>query len=373
MGDGAFDSGVVLAALTRYPQLHAGGARVAVVGGFVRDTLLGRDPHEVDLVVEGDAAALARSLGGEVVVHEPFGTATTIGLGWRVDVATARRERYPAPGALPEVAPASIEEDLARRDFTVNAIAVMLAGGELLAADHALDDLSAGVLRVLHDGSFNDDPTRLVRLARYAERLRFAVDPVTADLAARAGFATLSGARLGGELRLALAEPDPVAVLARLADKLPLAVERSLAREALALAPPESDRAMLLLGMLSSEESWLGGLELTARELEVALACRRASVPAEVTPSALWRAWRGVPIEAVAVAGARGGVDAAKRWIGELRHVRLEIGGDDLIAAGIAEGPQIGRRLERALVAKLDGELTGGREAELAFAVAAQG
>jgi tRNA nucleotidyltransferase (CCA-adding enzyme) len=369
MGGGAFDSGVVLAALARYPPLRAGGARVAVVGGFVRDTLLGRDPHEVDLVVEGDAAALARSLGGEVVVHEPFGTATATGPGWRVDVAMARRERYPAPGALPEVAAASIEDDLARRDFTVNAIAVTLSGGELLAADHALDDLSGGVLRVLHERSFIDDPTRLVRLARYAERLRFAADPATESLAAQAGFATLSGARLGGELRLALAEPDPVAVLARLADKLPLAVEPEFAREALALAPAESDRAMLLLGMLSREEAWLSGLELTARELEVALACRHARVPAEVTPSALWRAWRGVPIEAVAVAGARGGVDAAKRWIGELRQVRLEIGGDDLIAAGIAEGPEIGRRLERTLVAKLDGELSGGHEAELAFAL----
>jgi tRNA nucleotidyltransferase (CCA-adding enzyme) len=369
MGDGAFDSGAVLAALARYPPLPARGARVAVVGGFVRDIWLGRDPRELDLVVEGDAAALARSLGGEVVVHEPFGTATATGAGWRVDVAMARSERYPAPGALPQVAPATIEDDLARRDFTVNAIAVTLVGGELLAADGALDDLSRGALSVLHERSFVDDPTRLLRLARYAERLGFAVEPRTASLAAHASVATLSGARLGGELRLALTEPDPVAVLARLADKLPLAIDRSLAEDALALAPPESDRAMLLLGVMSSEEAWLEDLELTTREHEVAIACLRAGVPAEVTPSALWRAWRGVPIEAVAVAGARGGGDAARRWIDDLRHVRLEIGGDELIAAGISEGPQIGRRLERTLAAKLDGELTGGREAELAYAL----
>ena len=126
----------------------------------------------------------------------------------------ARRERYPAPGALPEVEPASLAEDLGRRDFTVNALAVTLGDGELIAVPGALEDLAAGTLRVLHDASFIDDPTRLIRLARYAERLSFAVDPHTAALARAAGFATLSGGRLGGELRLALAEPDPVAVLA---------------------------------------------------------------------------------------------------------------------------------------------------------------
>jgi tRNA nucleotidyltransferase (CCA-adding enzyme) len=343
---------------------------VAVVGGFVRDVWLGREPRELDLVVEGDAAAIARSLGGDVVVHEPFGTATATGPGWRIDLAMARRERYPSPGALPEVEPASIEEDLARRDFTVNAIAVTLIDGELLAAAQALEDLSAGALRVLHERSFIDDPTRLLRLARYAERLGFEVEPWTVGLAEQASLETLSGGRLGGELRLALAEPDPVAVLARLADKLPLAIERTLAESALALAPAESDRAMLVLGLLSSQERWLAELELTAHEHAVALACHRASVPDDVRPSALWRAWHGAPVEAVAAAGARGAREAARRWIEELRHVRLQIGGDELLAAGIPEGPQIGRLLQQTLDAKLDGELTGGPEEELAHALA---
>lgn len=369
MGAGTFDPGAVLAALARYPRLPSASARIAVVGGFVRDIWLGREPRELDLVVEGDAVAVARSLGGEIVVHEPFGTATASGSGWRVDLAMARRERYPAPGALPEVEPASIEEDLARRDFTVNAIAVTLNGGELLAVDGALADLAGESLRVLHERSFVDDPTRLLRLARYAERLGFAVEPWTAGLADEASLGTLSGGRLGGELRLALAENDPVAVLARVAGKLPLAIDRRLAQAALALAPPESDRAMLLLGLLSVEDAWLAELELTAREHAVALACRRAGAAANAPPSALWRAWHGVPIEAVAVSGARGDAGAARRWIEELRHVALEIGGDELIAAGIAEGPQIGLRLERTLAAKLDGELSGGRAAELAYAL----
>jgi tRNA nucleotidyltransferase (CCA-adding enzyme) len=373
MGQGVFDPGAVLAALAGYPPLPLGDTRIAVVGGFVRDVWLGREPRELDLVVEGDAAEVARSLGGEVVVHEPFGTATATGAGWRVDLAMARRERYLAPGALPEVEPASVEEDLARRDFTVNAIAVTISDGDLLSAAHALEDLRSGALRVLHERSFIDDPTRLLRLARYAQRLGFAVEPRTAQLAGEAPIATLSGGRLGGELRLVLAEPDPLAVLARLTDKLPIEIDRPLVQRALALAPPESDRAMLLLGTLTTEEAWLGGLELTAREHEVALACRHAQVPADTTPSALWRAWRATPVEAVAVAGAQGAANAAARWIEELRHVRLEIGGDDLIAAGLAEGSELGRRLERTLAAKLDGALAGGREGELAYALGEAG
>jgi tRNA nucleotidyltransferase (CCA-adding enzyme) len=371
--DRAFATSTVLAALAHYPPLSAAPERVAVVGGFVRDVWLGRQPRELDLVVEGDAAALARSLGGEVAVHDAFGTATASGAGWRVDLAMARRERYPAPGALPEVEPASIEEDLQRRDFTVNAIAVTVADGELLAVDDALEDLAAGRLRVLHERSFVDDPTRLLRLARYAERLGFEVEPRTAQLARDAGFQTLSGGRLGAELRLVLAEADPLAVLARVAGKLPITIDPPLVEAALGLAPPGSDRAMLVLGATASEVDWLDGLELTARERAVVLACHDERVPADTRPSALWRAWRGTPVEAVAVAGARGDGEAARRWIEELRHVRLEIGGDDLIAAGLSEGPEIGHRLERALAAKLDGELTAGRDEELRYAMGGGG
>jgi tRNA nucleotidyltransferase (CCA-adding enzyme) len=342
--------------------------RVAAVGGFVRDVWLERVPRELDLVLEGDAAALARSFGVDVTVHEPFGTATASADDWRIDVAMARRERYPMPGALPEVEPATIEEDLARRDFTVNAIAVTL-DGDVVAVPHALEDLAGGRLRVLHERSFIDDPSRLVRLARYAERLGFVVEPLTAALAEQATFETLSGARLGGELRLALAEPDPLAVLARVVDKLPLALDPAVVRTALELAPADADRAMIVLGASEGDEAWLGRIALTAREREVALACRHAEVPADTRPSALWRAWHRLPIEAVAVAGAREDPRPARDWIETLRHVRLEIGGNDLIAAGLGEGEEIGRRLERTLAAKLDGELAGGRNVELAFAL----
>ena len=158
-----------------------------VVGGAVRDALLGRVPRELDLVVEGDAVAVARRaaerVGGTLTVHERFGTATVRTGEFAFDLATARRERYPRPGALPEVElGATIAEDLARRDFSVNAMAVSLRDGARTDWPGAREDLDHGVLRVLHDRSFADDPTRMLRLVRYAARLGFAPDPRTAAL-----------------------------------------------------------------------------------------------------------------------------------------------------------------------------------------------
>ncbi len=158
-------------------------------------------------------------------------------------------------------------------------------------------------------------------------------------------------------------------VLARVADRLPLSLDRPLIEAALALAPKDSDRAMLVLGASGDDPAWFETLELTAREREVVLACTQAAVPADTRPSALWRAWRRTPVEAVALAGARTDREAARHWIEQLRHVRLEIGGDDLIGAGLSEGEEIGRRLDRTLAAKLDGEIAPDREAELRFAL----
>ena len=148
-----------------------------VVGGAVRDALLGQVPRELDLVVEGDAVPVARRaaerVGGALTVHERFGTATVLTDGFAFDLAGARRERYPRPGALPEVElGASIEEDLARRDFTVNAMAVPCSTATRTDWPGAREDLEAGVLRVLHDRSFVDDPTRMLRLVRYAAPAR---------------------------------------------------------------------------------------------------------------------------------------------------------------------------------------------------------
>lgn len=359
----------LLEALRRRPDgaalLEIAPPNAYLVGGTVRDLLLGREPRELDVVVEGDPTELLTALD-RVVLHDQFATASAMLAGGRVDVARARRERYRGPGALPDVEPASLAEDLLRRDFTINAIAMSLDSGELHPAPRALEDLAARRLRVFHDASFVDDPTRLIRLARYAERLGLEVEPRTAALAAQASFDALSGARLGDELRNALAEPDPVAVLRR----LPLGFDAELALRASELLPPDGDRGLLLLACCAALRPRLDTLELTVREraavahgYDAVQIARR--IGAASRPSQLYAALRGEPVEAIALAGALGEADGASRWLRELRHVRLEINGTDLLHAGVPQGPEIGERLARTLARKLDGELTGGREEEL--------
>ncbi len=356
----------------------AGMSGVHLVGGAVRDLLLGRVPPELDVAVEGDVGALAARLGAEDhVAHERFGTATVRAGDCRWDLARTRAETYARPGALPDVRAAGIEQDLARRDVTVNALALDLTGGELRAAPHAEEDLRAGRLRVLHDESFADDPTRLWRIARYAARLGFELEDRTAALARAAvaggALATVSASRIAAELRLALAEADPVAALeaaAGLGLAPWLAPDRALADRALALLPAGEGRRDLVvlaasLALLPDE------LELTAAERAIVAACLRAPAldGAPRAASQLARELRRLPVEAVALAGARGAGEPARRWLEELRHVRLRITGDDLVAAGVAEGPAIGRRLQAALDLRLDGELGAGREAELRAAL----
>jgi tRNA nucleotidyltransferase (CCA-adding enzyme) len=355
------------------------GDGVHLVGGAVRDLLLERAPRELDLVVEGDVDAAAARLGGEVKAHDRFGTALVRADGCRFDLVRARAERYAHPGALPDVRPGTLDEDLRRRDVTINAIALSL-GGELRAVTGALDDLREGVVRVLHDASFVDDPTRVWRVARYAARLGFAVEPHTRALAADADPSTVSGDRLGAELRLALREPDPPAAFEALRDLnesyLPEGFEpRPRALPAALELLPDDGRADLLTlaactaGMdAATLVRWLHAMGFTAQERELVVAASRfvtgAPLRAARTNAEIARAARGAPVEAVALAGG----ENARRWLGELRHVRLEIDGRDLLAAGIPEGPEIGARLQRALDRKLDGQIAG-RDEELAAAL----
>jgi tRNA nucleotidyltransferase (CCA-adding enzyme) len=378
------------AVLARVPALAGGAPLLAaarqaalpayLVGGAVRDIALGAAPRELDVAVDGDPSALVAALGGAATVHDRFGTACVdLDDGAAVDVARTRSETYSAPGALPDVAPAPIDDDLRRRDATVNAIAVDLRDGTLHAAPGALDDLAAGTLRVLHDRSFVDDPTRLWRFARYAVRLGFTVDKHTRALAAGADPSTVSGPRLGAELRLALREPDPVATLRAAGELNARLLPRGFApadgADALALLDGEGRADLVVLaastvGMDVSELlAWLNDLAFTAEDRDLVAVASRAStgtpLRAARTPSQIARAARGAPVEAVALAGG----DNARRWLHELRRVALHIDGRDLLAAGIAEGPEIGARLQRTLDRVLDGEISGTRDAELAAAL----
>ena len=369
--------------------LDAAGAAggVHLVGGAVRDLLLGRVPRELDVVVEGDVDALAAALGTVTATHERFGTVTVRDGDCRWDLAAARAEDYAHPGALPVVRAASIEEDLRRRDLTINAIALDLAGGELRCAGHAFDDLQARRLRVLHDASFRDDPTRLWRIARYAARLGFELEPHTARLAAEAvaGGAPerVSRARIGNELRLALCEPDPVAALehaVRLGLAPWLAPDRDRVEAALRLLPDGEGRADLVvlaaaLDVVAGDaDQRLAGLDFSAAERAVLRAAARAPAIASEALAArrasqLAHVLSGLPVEAVSLAGAGGAAEPVRRWLDELRHVALRIDGDDLLGAGVPRGPQIGRRLSATLDLLLDGELADDRAAQLATAL----
>jgi tRNA nucleotidyltransferase (CCA-adding enzyme) len=412
--DPAADGAKLLERLRRQPGgpellgLASGREDMELVGGAVRDLLLERTPRELDVVVAADAPALAqalaRRLGTEATVHERFGTAVVEWGDTRLDFATRRAESYPAPGALPQVRAGTPEEDLARRDFTVNAIAMALDGarpGELRAAPEALADLREGRLRVLHEESFVDDPTRLLRLARYRARLGFAVEERTAELARRALSAgaldTISGARIGAELRLALSEPSAPAVLAAM-DELGLLravhprvrFELPLAERALLLLPPDGGREALLLAVLvlplvvraddrpqAEARALLDRLEFPQGERDLALASAGAAprlleeLPRCTRPAQLYVTAAGSPVEGVALAGAlgAGADDGARRWLQDVRHVRLRIDGEDLLAAGVPEGAEIGRRLRATLLLRLDGQLQEGRAAELAAAL----
>jgi tRNA nucleotidyltransferase (CCA-adding enzyme) len=408
------------------PQLlQLAGARddVALVGGAVRDLMLGRNPRELDVVVGGDAEPLARELatilGANITLHDRFGTAVVEWEAGRVDIARRRAESYPAAGALPEVRPGTVDEDLRRRDFTVNALAVALGGpraGGLDAAEHALEDLEAGRLRVLHERSFEDDPTRLLRLARYRTRLGFELEPHTAQLAAdaiRAGaVASVSRARLGTELRLALGEADALDALATLDDLGVLAAlhprlrfDADLAGAALGLLAhaagedPQKRPDLLLLAVLlipmaiDLSEGWERDMYTLLNDLEFPAADRDRAIHDAIgievvayeldrteAPSQVYEAAAHVSAEGVALAGAWADLrsssgaasEAAREWLSQIRGVSLLISGEDLLAAGIPEGPQIGLRLEAVLLRKLDGELADGREAELDAAVKAR-
>jgi tRNA nucleotidyltransferase (CCA-adding enzyme) len=352
---------------TAYPELEtvreACAEPVYLVGGAVRDLLLGRGRADIDLVVVGDAAALATKLGAEVIEHERFATAKARLDGHEVDVASARAESYPRPGALPEVEPASgVEADLARRDFTINAMAIPLRGEPQLVDPHGgRSDLEAGLLRVLHPRSLADDPTRALRAARYAARFGFEPEPETAALLRGADLDTVSADRRRSELLRLAAEPragDGFALLAEwgLVEPRPGGIELSRRASELLVSPPWDEVAPRERTVLAAALGPAGG--------EEELAAARPRRPSEGVSLARGRH----PVE-LALARALG-AEWLDRYLLEWRSVELEIDGDDLIAAGIPQGPAVGRGLAEALRRKLDGEVDG-REAELDAALAA--
>jgi len=380
----------------------ADGRAVYLVGGTVRDILLREPGFDVDLAIEGDGQAfaedLARELGGRAQPHDAFGTAVVeYGDGEHVDVVTARRERYDAPAVLPTVEPSTIQDDLFRRDFAINAMAVELTGdaaGRLVDPFEGRRDLDAKTIRVLHDGSFVDDPTRIFRALRYASRYGFELDEHTAQLAREAVQSGLVGrlspARLRDELVLLLDEPRADRSVARLGE---LGADRAIHPE---LAADEAARTLFerlrelrdryglgipswRLGLaalargVSEPGAWLDGLKLRrqdARAIEAAVTAgpklaeqlRERRDPAEVVALA-----EPYPPDAPLFALALEDSPALRDYFERLRGVRLEVDGTDLAELGLTESPRVGEVLAELRRRKLNGELEG-RDSELAAA-----
>jgi tRNA nucleotidyltransferase (CCA-adding enzyme) len=351
-----------------HPELDAvrdaaGPNPVFLVGGAVRDLLLGRERADVDLVVIGDAVSLAADLGAEVVEHERFATAKAHLDGHEVDIATAREETYAHPGALPEVSPArTIEADLRRRDFTVNAMALPLEGEVRLIDPHGgRGDLERSLLRVLHTRSFVDDPTRALRAARYASRFGLLLEEKTDALLRVTNLDTVSAERSRAELLRLAAEPEAARGF------------ELLGGWGLVVMRPDGVTLVARVGELLASPPW----QAVAPRDEAVLAAALGPPPAAEELAGAHPQKPSLAVELasrldpVALVLARAlGAEWLDRYLLEWRSVSLEIDGEDLKAAGVPQGVAIGRGLKEALIRKLDGEISG-REQELKVALAA--
>lgn len=384
------------------------GMHVYLVGGPVRDLLLGRPLLDTDLAVEGDALLYAHRVAeaehAELVEYPQFESATVIlPDGRRVDITAARSETYCEPGALPQVARADILQDLARRDFTLNAMAVSLhpdSFAELVDPHGGYRHLQQHCLQALHPRSFRDDPTRILRAARFCARLNLTPHAETAawlrEAVADDAMSTVSAQRLLVELRYLLAEPSASRALQLLSDlgalqalgldehttgeRLALLDRLPEAARALGLESDPTDRVAASLGLLLDAAQlacWLKRFPLTTAE---ARAARQAAQLAHCPPatlfstsaesSTLYGALEGLESAALVAAWAAGDATVRanlQRFCRQLAGTEPDIRGQDLIALGCPPGPLFKAALEAALAAKLD--RAADRDEQLAVAL----
>jgi tRNA nucleotidyltransferase (CCA-adding enzyme) len=385
-------------------QAEALGQSLYLVGGVVRDLLLGCHSFDVDLVVEGDAIALAQQVTGtssaKMILHPRFGTAK-LSLGdFVIDLASARNETYARPGALPTVTPGTIKDDIFRRDFSINAMAISLVPsnyGELIDPYRGKEDLEHRLIRILHPRSFTDDATRILRAIRYEQRLGFELEPQTAQLLERDidMLDTISGDRIRHELELILREKCPEHVLIRLRRlgalkrlSLPLDSDEWIAEKFSKARRLNSSAQMVplyfcLLACSLSQQENEQFLRRVSMPRRLAQALRdtlhlKARLPLLDRPSMkrsevyhLLRDYDPLAIQANAIASESSTrYHHLRLFLNELRYVKTHLSGEDLAKLGIPSGPEVGEILGKLLEARLDGETkTKKEEQKLALLV----
>jgi tRNA nucleotidyltransferase (CCA-adding enzyme) len=381
------------------------GQRVYLVGGVVRDLLLGYPNFDLDLVVEGDAVKLAQKVAetsqAKLLAHHRFGTAKLRYENFTLDLATARKETYARPGALPAVTPGTLKDDLIRRDFSINAMAISLAAndyGELVDPHRGKNDLERRLIRILHAGSFSDDATRILRGVRYEQRLGFEFEAQTAQLLKRdiPMLDTISGDRIRHELELIFKEKQPELAIKRLGELGVLPRISPLLKSDGWLAE-KFDKARRLKKPVQLPSLYFCLLVYSFNEKDIEQFLARLNIPAKVSrairdtlrlksrlplldkpalkPSEIYyllREYEPLAIQANALASESSTVrHNLQLFLTKLRYVRTALNGEELKRLGISAGPEMGKVLQVLHKAKLDGEVrTRADEKKLALSSA---
>ena len=373
------------------------GQRVYLVGGVVRDLLL-RDPSlrsgprfDIDLVVEGDAVQLAQQVAEtsqtKLLAHHRFGTAKLRHENFTLDLATARKETYARPGALPAVTSGTLKDDLIRRDFSINAMAISLSAndyGELIDPHQGKNDLEHRLIRILHPGSFSDDATRILRGTRYEQRLGFEFETQTARLLKRniPMLDTISGDRIRHELELIFKEKQPELVIKRLGELGVLTrISPSLKGDGWIAEKFDKARRLKKSTQLPSLYFCLLvysfneiGIEQLLTRLNISVKLSRAmsdtlrletSFPLLDKPSLkpseiyyLLREYEPLAIQTNAIASESPTVrHHLQLFLTKLRYIRTALDGEELKKLGISPGPEMGKVLQILHKARLDGEV----------------
>jgi tRNA nucleotidyltransferase (CCA-adding enzyme) len=380
------------------------GETVYLVGGVVRDMLLGYPNFDMDLVVEGDAVKLAQPVAeasqAKLLVHHRFGTAKLRYENFTMDLAMARKETYARPGALPAVTAGTLKDDLIRRDFSINAMAVSLAAndyGDLVDPYRGKNDLEHHLIRILHPASFSDDATRILRGVCYEQRFGFEFEAQTARLLKRdiPMLDAISGDRIRHELEHIFEEHQPELAIKRLGDLGVLArISPSLNGDGWIVHKFEKARRLKKPSQLASLYFCLLVYALNEKEMEQFLA--RLNIPARLSevmrdtlrlkasllilnkpslkPSEIYyllREYQPLAIQANAIATDSQVIrQSLQLFLKKLRYVRTALNGEELKALGITPGPQMGKILQALHKAKLDGEVrTKADEKKLALSL----